>query len=210
MTWSGLDVLVRDCQMYDIFPGDASGGAAAPLQNAYGGTFSNYSADRIPQRCTFLRNLVYDVPTWEGLDEHHGREISFLDNTIIGCSQGISSQHSTVGQEAYRIIIRRNIIKGFATSRVYNGQTCYSTSGIIVNGGAGLNVGSVVEICDNELEECGDTRPSPGGSGAIKIENVWRFTIQGNVVLLPYRIGIILNDNGTTSNRVGYRDWENP
>lgn len=204
MTWSGLDCLVRDNIIYDIFPGDASGGATAPFQNAYGATFSDWGGvDRVSERCTFLRNLVYDVPTWEGLDEHNGRYISFLDNTIVGCSQGIAVQHGTVGKAAYRITVRGNKVRGFGTSRSYNGQTCYSTGGIIVNGGSGSDPGANIEVNDNQVEDCGDTRPSPGGSGAIKLENCWRFTLADNVVYAPHRIGIILNDNGTTSNRVG-------
>lgn len=200
MTWSGLNVRVAHNKISNIFPGN---GGSAPFLNAYGATFSNFSGERVSTHCVYDGNDVSDIPSWEGLDEHNGQYISFVWNRIYNCSQGIAVQHATAGQIAKHIHIEGNTVIGFGASRVKDSTTFYSVGGIICNGSHNSEAGESLVIANNIVTSCGDTRPSPGGSGAIKIES-WRgYQITGNLVYVPYMHGIYLYDDNTNDNLYG-------
>ena len=72
-------------------------------------------------------NIVRDIPTWEGLDTHGGINISFLNNIVTGCRNGIVLTQGAITR-AYPpegCIVMGNTI---------DGQGVSSTNGIMIGG----------------------------------------------------------------------------
>lgn len=179
MFWSGLRCDVKYNTVTNIFPGDDG---ITPKLNAYGVVFSNWTLDRVSVECRGLYNKVYDIPSWEGMDEHNGEGIEFIGNTIKRCATGIAFQHSTAGQPLLDCKALGNTIVGWAGT--FTRENDYTLEGGIIAIGAPIagGQGTGLTLNDNSFIQHGDSRTGgfAGTSGAIKVQNMQNFTINDN------------------------------
>lgn len=189
----------------NIYPGDNPGNSGT---NCYGITATRYTASSVrPANVWLCRNSVSSV-VWEGIDEHDGTDIWFIDNSVSDVGQGIAVQHDEVGYAARRITIIGNVITGFGGTSVIEGVTYRPTAGIICIGGLGTNLdasgqGQSLTIANNIVRSIGDNRSSPGASGGIMFQH-WRdFKVVGNSLFACYRHGIVSNDDTNSRNEFG-------
>lgn len=210
------DLSIRNCQFYragyvgagiascnrvriennyitNIYPGAAAGTVGS---NCYGAYASRNSGDPICTDVWFVNNYVSDV-TWEGLDEHDGQNINFIGNTIYACGNGIAVEHHNSGYPASRINICDNMIYGRGAGAVLEGVNYTSTGGINCRGGVDPDQGTGLRICNNHIENSGDSRATSGNSGGIAVRNFRGGTIFGNYVFFCYKYGIVIFDDGT-------------
>lgn len=189
----------------NIYPGDVPGTVGS---NCYGITASLYTASAVrPSEIWITRNAVSTV-TWEGLDEHEGTDIWFVDNSVTDVGMGIAVQHDEVGSSARRITITGNVITGFGGTKTIEGVTYRPTAGIICVGGLPTGTDAAgqaqsLTIANNIVRSIGDNRSSPGASGGIAIRH-WRdFKIVNNSLFACYRHAIVADDDTTSRNEFG-------
>lgn len=73
------------------------------------------SPENVSQNTLISNNSISNVPKWEGIDTHGGKNISFINNTITGAKTGIEivpllSDYVTISSQ--NILVTGNIIKG--------------------------------------------------------------------------------------------------
>lgn len=118
------DIKVRDCQIADfqysgvmlisVTRGEVSGCIIrnalqeGTLVNSYGIAATdlvNTSAGR-SRDILITRNIVDNIPKWEGIDTHGGERITITDNVITRCYDGISA----VGGSSSRVSAPRSVV----------------------------------------------------------------------------------------------------
>ncbi len=67
-------------------------GGNAPFINAYGLSFTcdtNQAGFPRPEKCSATGNHIENIPNWEALDTHGGKDILFENNTVVDCMIGV-------------------------------------------------------------------------------------------------------------------------
>lgn len=174
----------------DIFPGQTGNG------NAYGITATSSTGERVAQRGIIAHNIVSNVPSWEGIDVHFGKNCSIRGNLVTGCSQGIAYENSIATLPGEDIAIDDNTIVGWAgATLVRDGQTYTKTGGIIAVGAAANEYAKTLSLRGNNVTNYGDTRP--GTAGAIFARNWDGYAINNNNIRDSFRSAISLGESGT-------------
>ncbi len=145
---------------------------------------------------TISRNIIEDIPGWEGLDTHGGERISFVGNTIRRCKYGISVGPSAnvAGVDTFAPL-DVSVVDNLIESGTASGTASF---GIAFHGALGT-VGAPTQkatgrIVGNTVRGYGAAADSV--SGAIWVRTTQGLTVSDNVLLEPSPTGIVFrNDN---------------
>ena len=165
------DGVISSCNVSDVVVGTSG--------NAYGITISNLLGVDLSSRWTVSNNIVDNVPIWTGLDTHGGQDITFIDNVVTNCGQGIGVVTSSVtSDESNRVTVVGNIFRA--------GTATVIDSGITISGGTGDRMLGVV-VSDNIINGYGAGDVT---GGAISIVNTEGAVISNNVIDNSGAVGI--------------------
>lgn len=186
---SPINFEVDGCRVDDIFPGDS-------FANAYGIAVTSSSGQRVAQRGLIQHNIVSNVPSWEGIDIHFGKNCAIRTNIVIGCAQGIAYENSIVGLPGEDITIDDNTVIGWTGATFSrDGQTYRKTAGIVAVGAAANEYAKTLSIRTNNVTGYGDTRP--GTASAIFARGWNGYAINDNNLRDSFRSAIGLGESGT-------------
>lgn len=185
--------------------------------NAYGvylsrPTTANLTTEPRSGNVMVARNIVRNVPAWEGLDTHGGTSIHFVDNQVIGCLTGIvvGRAESSPGVETYAPLYC-TVVGNTIASGVTDGS---AGAGIIVNGASGGEKALGVRVADNTV--VGHGTQSLNTYGGIVARDSLGLQLVNNdliecsphgIVLLDGNIGVVVSggtivDPWTTANSI--------
>lgn len=82
---------------------------------AISGNAAVYFSDPVSKTGSVSNNVVFNNPTWEGIDTHSGKDITISGNQVHDCYIGIGcgSSGTSLRRAPKRVIIANNGIKGF-------------------------------------------------------------------------------------------------
>lgn len=207
------DVKVRDCQITDfqygavmlisVTRGEVSGCVIrnglqeGTIVNSYGIAATdlvNTAAGR-SRDILITRNIVDNIPKWEGIDTHGGERITITDNVITRCYDGISA----VGGSSSRVsaprsvVISGNTIDSMGISGVRSGIRFYGIQdGEQATGMIGSNQvrgGYVLDVEAKYFEEAGTTIQAQASAAPNVYANHPAPFRQWNAVTRIYRNG---------------------
>ncbi|MBD8726360.1 right-handed parallel beta-helix repeat-containing protein [Frigoribacterium sp. CFBP 13707] len=150
MLFSCLDGTVRGNEVTGVHQ-------SGSFPNSYGiavNRYWNQSIDVAPrsERITVADNVVSDVPLWEGIDTHGGREVTIVGNRLTGCAVGIAVVPCKSPDGATTYAPLDCVV---ASNTVDAGTLAVPRNGIVFKG-AGFGSGTAVEegtgaILDNTV-----------------------------------------------------------
>lgn len=160
-----------------VTPGTAS--------NAYGIFFSNRTSESVCDVFFCDNNYVTDIPLWEGLDTHGGKNGRFSGNIVISCKMGILVGPTTPsGTPPYRVTVIDNIIdKGSLTTE--------QRGAIVLSGSSTADAIGLLAI-GNVSNGMGPVDGSSATGGAIILQYLTACKCNENILYDSYQNGIIV------------------
>lgn len=129
-------------------------------------------------------NLIYNCPVWEGLDTHGGNRISFCNNIVVDCRQGIvaAPYAATAGSErgATNCVISGNIVVNTGAIAATDARQGINVTGDSTAGTPIRSTGCVVT--GNTIDGYGDSNASIDTLGALHLEYADACILIGNVI----------------------------
>jgi hypothetical protein len=175
----------------DIYPGN---GGAAPYLNAYGISLSSSGSDDRPQDCVVDGNTLINIPSWEGIDTHSGKNIVISNNSLRDVRTAIAIT-TNAAYDCENIAVIGNVSEGFSNGEYIRDATTYETgSGCVAKLGEVGRQGRGCSIVGNTFKRHGG-RVTGQTSGAILVERTKIANVVGNTILDAYRYGIRIADN---------------
>ena len=152
-------------------------------------------------------NTIENILEWEALDTHGGENISFIDNTIINCKQGVAIVSSDNGNQvqtfgAINCVVAFNKI----ISDLIDGSNGYG----VVIAGCATNIEKATNciVTGNVIQNYGDE--SNAISGAVYVRHTENLSITDNKIINPSPSGIFMsvqNINFNISNNTVIDVW---
>lgn len=177
---SCTDGLISQPRIKDITPGTVG--------NAYGVYLSQRTDGDAPtSRVTVNAGVIRDIPVWEGMDTHGGKDITFSNNVITNCKMGIVATvavEPTGSQQSERITITGNTISA--------GGHADPGRGIVISGKDSSARAKNIAISGNAIDSMGGTGSQE--QGAIYVQYVDGLSISGCVVKNARSIGLNIYD----------------
>lgn len=132
---------------------------------AYGIAISTLGGDSASRSIIINKNIVKNVPYWEGIDTHGGRQLTISYNQVYNCNKGIAAVGGPPGAQR-DINISNNLCDNDALG-------LKADCGIAVEGLVGPIYATGITIAHNTCI---------GGSGGIKIQYTKGVNISANVI----------------------------
>lgn len=193
VAYTGIGILssqhgvVEENEVHDI-------NLTAGQANSYGifvsrNTGTN-AAFPLSKQIDVVGNIVFNNPTWEGIDTHAGQDLTISGNVVVNCNRGIVVGPDNSTNAPNNVAVTGNTLD----SAVTNGSAVY---GIVVAGNAGGTYAEGCTVTGNSIIRYGDTTSATGG--ALYINATSGLTVTGNSFIESSPIAIF----GTTPANVG-------
>jgi polygalacturonase len=177
--------------------------------NAYGLTMTRIDNDSLvtdprTERVVVSGNTIRNVPVWNGIDTHGGADITITNNVLEDCDGPIwcvdaRNAASVATWAPQRVVIANNTIRSAS-------DTGTADVGIVITG-AGTGTGAVTEYADgivisgNVVYQHGVQSSSQ--SCGIQLRYTRNATVNGNVLIEPSSMGIVLVSDCLNASVVG-------
>ena len=175
------DSTVTNCTFVDV-TGDTGTGQLL----AYGATATSKVGHPYSRNIAFTNNIMRNIP-WEGLDSHGGRNITFADNIIEGCYQGIVVTKTGDNKASHNITISNNVVDSLALGD-------QNMPGVIVSGVDATTPAEVATVTGNTVA---------GFRFGIQVRNADSVSVTGNVIKEPRSAGVRFRDYAAGGVAVG-------
>jgi hypothetical protein len=145
------------------------------------------------KNCSATNNLVENVLQWKGLDTHGGDNISFINNTVLNCLQGIGIVSS--GNTAP---INCRVISNYLLSERGKLALAGDGYGVVVAGVVSGDLSTSVDFARNN-QVIGNTiigmgKEGTANGGSIRFRNSENTVISNNIVDRPLVNGILIQN----------------